>query len=302
MNVVRRALTVSGLLAVLAAGGCTAAAEDAGTTASGLDLTGAVTVDGSLRAKLPPAVRNRGFIRLVTDASYAPMEYFAADGRTIIGFEPDLSAALGGVLGIRVETVAGDFATAIDEVDKGTYDGVFSSMTDTAEREKKADFVDYFSTGTSILVQRGNPDHIRNLADLCGRTIAVETGTFQEDMLRRRQKGCAGEPMTIDVRKTNADALVRLRTGRAVAVLNDFPPASYLVSQVKTNLYYELASDMQYEPGLFGIAVSKDNSALRDALQGALARLIRTGTYGELLQRWNLGSGAVTEATVNGGN
>ncbi|BCJ44072.1 hypothetical protein GCM10010168_08850 [Actinoplanes ianthinogenes] len=300
MNILRRALALTGVLAVFAVGGCDAAMKN--EESGGLDLTGSITADQTLRAVLPQSIRDRGFIRLVTDASYAPMEYFAADGRTIIGFEPDLAAALGAVLGIRLEMVVGDFATSLEEVKKGTYDGVFSSMTDSAEREKKADFVNYFSTGTAILVQRGNPRGIRNLSDLCGKTVAVEAGTYQEGMLARRQKRCGPDPIVVSALKTNADALVHLRTGRAVAVLNDFPPASYLVNDARTNMYYQLVSDMQYETGLFGIAVSKSNPQLRDALRGALQRLINTGTYGELLKRWGLDSGAVTQATVNAGN
>ncbi len=301
MNVFRRAVTVAGVLAVLAAGGCGASAAESSASA-GLDLTGAVTADESLRAMLPQAARDRGFVRMVTDASYAPMEHFAADGRTIIGFEPDLAAALGAVLGIKVEMVFGDFATALDEVRKGTYDGVFSSMTDTAAREKKADFVNYFSTGSAILVQRGNPQHITDLTGLCGQRVAVEAGTIQEDMLSRDQAKCGNRPMTLDAGRTGADALLRLRTGRTVALLIDYPPAVALVTDSLTDAYYELASDQQYEPGLYGIAVAKENTALRDALQAALTRLIRTGTYGELLQRWNLTSGGVTEATINGGD
>ncbi|BCY05329.1 ABC transporter substrate-binding protein [Actinoplanes sp. L3-i22] len=301
MNVFRRAVTVAGVLAVLAAGGCGGSAAES-TTSAGLDMTGAVTVDESLRAKLPQTARDKGFVRLVTDASYAPMEYFAADGRTIIGFEPDLAAALGAVLGIKVEMVFGDFATALDEVRKGTYDGVFSSMTDTAEREKKVDFVNYFNTGSSILVQRGNPERITGLAGLCGHRVAVEAGTIQEEMLGRDQAKCGADPMILDVGRTGADALLRLRTGRTVALLLDYPPAVALVSDSLTDAYYELASDQQYEPGLYGIAVAKDNTALRDALQAALARLISTGTYGELLQRWKLTTGGVTEATVNAGD
>ncbi|WP_436524354.1 ABC transporter substrate-binding protein [Actinoplanes sp. HUAS TT8] len=301
MKSFRQVLAVSGVLAVLAAGGCGQAAAES-TTQAGMDLTGAITVDATLRDQLPQSLRDRGFIRLVTDASYAPMEYFAADGRTIIGFEPDLAAALGAVLGIRVEVVIGDFASSLDEVNKGTYDGVFSSMTDTADREEKADFVNYFSTGTSILVQRGNPKHITTMDDLCGQSAAVEAGTFQEDILRALSKKCGSRPVAIDALKTNSDALLRLRGGRVAAVLNDYPPATYLVTDPKTNLYFQLASDKQYEPGLFGIAVSKSNPDLRDALLGAMNRLITTGTYGELLQRWGLSSGALQKATINAGN
>lgn len=301
MNAFRRALALSGVLAVLAAGGCGKPAAESAASA-GLDLTGAVTVDDSLRAMLPQTARDRGFVRLVTDASYAPMERFAADGRTIIGFEPDLAAALGAVLGIRVEMVFGDFATALDEVGKGTYDGVLSSMTDTADREKKADFVNYFNTGSSILVQRGNPQRITGLTGLCGHRVAVEDGTVQEDMLLREQAACGARPMILDIGRTGADALLRLRTGRAVALLLDYPPAVALVTDSLTDAYYQLASDQQYEPGFYGIGVAKDNPELTEALRAALARLIKTGTYGELLQRWNLTTGGVTEATVNAGD
>ncbi|GAA2698262.1 ABC transporter substrate-binding protein [Actinoplanes palleronii] len=305
MNPFRRVLAAAGVLAVLAAGGCglvSATADPVATEGAGLDLTGAVTIDESLRALLPQSARDRGFIRLVTDSSYAPMEYFAADGRTIIGFEPDLAAALGAVLGIRLEMRFGDFASALDEVNKGTYDGVLSSMTDTAGREKKVDFVNYFATGSSILVQRGNPKRITGMAGLCGYSVSVEIGTVQEEMLRAGQAKCGTRPMTLVVGRTGADAVLQLRTGRATALLLDFPPATALVTDPLTNAYYELASSEQYRPGIYGIGVAKDNTALRDALRAALDRLIKNGTYGELLQRWSLTSGAVAEATVNAGD
>ncbi|MEU4426888.1 ABC transporter substrate-binding protein [Actinoplanes sp. NPDC024001] len=298
MRYIRRAVALVGAVAVLAAGGC--AGGEATTQAGALDAIGTVTVDRTLHDQLPQAVRARGSLRFVTDASYAPMEFFAADGRTIIGFEPDLAASLAEVLGVRAEMVNGAFSTALAEVDAGTYDGVLSSMTDTPEREKEADFVNYFSTGTSIVVQRGNPTGVTDLTSLCGRTVATEHGTFQEAMLQGLQKGCGARPITIDSRPTNADALVLLRSGRAAAVLIDFPPAAYLVTDSRTSAFYQLASDEQYDPGLFGIAVDRDNAALRDCLRAALQRLIESGTYAELLARWGLSSSAVTTATVNG--
>ncbi|MBG0568969.1 ABC transporter substrate-binding protein [Actinoplanes aureus] len=298
MRFFRRTAATVGAVAMLAAGGCARGEEV--TQAGALDAIGTVTIDQALHDQLPQAVRARGSLRFVNDASYAPMEFFAADGRTVIGFEPDLAAALGEVLGIRTEMVVDSFSTALDEVNAGTYDGVLSSMTDTAERQKEADFVNYLSTGTSIVVQRGNPQGITGLDGLCGKTVAAEQGTFQEEMLRGLQKSCGDRPITIDSRPTNADALAKVRTGQAAAVLNDFPPAAYLVSDSRTSAFYQLASDEQYEPGLFGIAVAKDNTALRDCLRAALQRLIESGTYAELLARWGLSSSAVPEATVNG--
>ncbi|GIF41062.1 ABC transporter substrate-binding protein [Actinoplanes xinjiangensis] len=299
MIFLRRAAAAAGIALALAAGGCTGG-ENAVVAAGAVDEVGAVAMDAALHAKLPEAVRTRGFVRLVTDASYAPMEYFAADGRTIIGFEPDLAAALGQVLGVRVEMVVGVFNTALDEVSAGTYDGVLSSMTDTEDRRDKADFVNYFSTGTSILVQRGNPKGIAGLDDLCGHAVATEKGTYQETMLVQAAKKCGTAPLRIISLPTNADALVELRLGRVVAALQDYPPASYLASDERTSAFFQLASNEQYEPGLFGIAVDRRNAALRDCLRDALQRLIDSGTYGDLLARWELTASGVTKATVNG--
>ena len=299
MMFLRRAVAVTGAALMLAAGGCSRA-ETSITPAGAVDEVGVVAKDAALHAALPEAVRNRGFIRLMTDASYAPMEYFAADGRTIIGFSPDLAAALGQVLGIRVELVVGVFSTAIEDVDAGDYDGVLSSMTDTPERRKRADFVNYFSTGTSILVQRGNPGAIRVLGDLCGHAVATETGTYQEEMLQRVRATCGTTTLSIHSVPTNADALVELRTGRVAAVLQDYPAASYLATDERTSAFFQVVSDEQYEPGLFGIAVDKDNPALRECLRGAMQRLIDSGTYADLLARWELSASGVTKATVNG--
>ncbi|WP_229076096.1 ABC transporter substrate-binding protein [Actinoplanes sp. DH11] len=295
---IRRFIAATSSALLLAAGGC--AKSEPAAVAEGLDITGGVTVDQTLHDRLPQAIQARGSIRLVTDPSYAPMEYFAADGRTIIGFSPDLATALGEVLGIRAEMVAGSFGSALDEVNAGEFDGVLSSMTDTPDRQAEADFVNYLNAGTSIVVQRGNPQRITTFETLCGRTVGTEKGTLQEEMLQRLQTRCGDRRMVIDSEPTNADALVLLRTGRVDAVPVDHPPAAYLVSEPRTSAFYELASEVQYEPGLFGIAVAKHDTELRYCLREALQRLIDSGIYGELLARWGLTSSAVLTATVNG--
>ena len=175
-------------------------------------------------------------------------------------------------------------------------------MTDTAEREKQVDFIDYFSAGTAVVVQRGNPHGISDLKDLCGQVVAVEKSTVQADLLRRSQSGCGANPILIKKFKTNADAQLQVRTGRAVAILNDYPPAAYLATDAKTRSYYQLASTVQYEPGLLGLAVAKDNRELRDALHAALDVLIRSGRYTELLQRWGLTNGALAASSINAGS
>jgi polar amino acid transport system substrate-binding protein len=256
-------------------------------------------VDEQLRARLPDSIRASGVITVGTDASYAPASFFARNGRDIVGFEPDLGAAMGRLLGVRFKFVNVEFTHLLPELEQHQIDLAISAMTDTPDREKHADFVDYFSAGTSVVVQRGNPAGIGTIQDLCGHVVAVEEGTVQVDLIRRAQQHCTGSPITMRQYPTNSDALLQLRTGRAVAVLNDYPPAAYLANDAKTKANYQLASDTQYEPGPYGIAVSKDQTALRDVIRDALAELIRTGAYSKALSTWGVANGALRDAAVN---
>jgi len=257
--------------------------------------------DQRLHNLLPASVRGRGFLQVGTDASYAPMSAFGPDGLTIVGMEPDLAVQVGRVLGVRLLFHNVDFATLLDRVASGHLDIAMSAMTDTPARAKTADFVDYFRAGTSIVVQLGNPAGITKLNDLCGKQVAVETGTTQVDLLRRTQKNCFTKPILVKTYPTNSDALVQLRTGRVVAVLNDYPPAVYLVNDPRTRSQYQLASTLQYEPGLYGIVVAKNAPGIRAAIAGALREVLASGAYADVLARWHVQDGGVQQITINSG-
>ncbi|MGY1733714.1 ABC transporter substrate-binding protein [Geodermatophilus sp. SYSU D01045] len=295
MTRTRRALAGTAVLAAaLVTAGCGGAAPTTGTGAAA-----AVTVDARLHAALPADVREAGVLTVANDPSYPPASSFGPDGRTIVGFEPDLGAALGDLLGVEVRFEAAPFDTLLDDLVADRFDLVMSAVTDTAEREQQADFVNYFRAGSAIVVARGNPLGIHELAGLCGRSVAVEAGTVQVGLLERAQASCTGR---IDVHElpTNDDALLELRTGRADAVVADYPPAVYVTTDPRTQNSYQLVSDTQYEPGLYGIAVAPDRTGLRDVLTEALQRLVDDGVYQELLDRWEVGHGAVDAVTVNG--
>ncbi len=288
----RRGFAVAAVLLLAACNTSAAEAPPEGPT---------IAVDQELRSLLPDDVREAGVLTVATDASYPPANSFAADGRTIVGFEPDLMAAMGDLLGLRTEFQRTDFDTMLDDLAAHRFGVVMSAMTDTVDRQAQADFVNYFRAGTSIVVQRGNPHGIHDLADLCGEIVAVEVGTVQIDLLERHQARCGDAPIEVSTFPTNDDALVELRTGRAAAVLNDYPPAVFITTNERTQGAFQLVSDVQYEPGLYGIAVAKDQPELRDALAAALSRLVDSGAYQELLETWDVASGAVSEVTVNGG-
>ena len=290
-------LAAAALVVLLMAAGCGSDRTQADERAAAV-----ATFDQALHDRLPAGILARSTVRVGGGDPYPPASFFAPDGRTIVGFEPDLAAALGRVLGVRFEFVNVDFADLLPQLNRHMIDVAMASMTDNAEREKRADFVNYFQAGTAIIVQRGNPQGISALKDLCGKVVAVEEQTTQVDLLRRTQKGCdAGKRIDLRTYDNNADALVQLRTGRAVAVLSDYPPAVYLSTDQRTSAHYQLAASTQYEPSPYGIAVAKDQTQLRDVLREALERVMRSGDYVEVLQRWGVPSGALESATINAG-
>jgi polar amino acid transport system substrate-binding protein len=283
-------LALTGLLA-----GCSSSSAAAPLQAEAVRTP----LDQDLHALLPDDLRASGTLRVGTDASYAPASSFAQDGRTIIGFEPDLLSAVGRVLGIDVELVPLPFDGLLEDLSAGRIDVAMSAMTDTPERQASADFVNYFSAGTSIVVRRGNPEGVLELGDLCGSTVAVERGTVQVDLVSRSQSRCGARPVVVHELPDNAQALLELRTGRAVAVLSDYPPAAELANGVRTRAYFQLASDTQYEPGLYGAAVAKDRPRLRDAVHGAFERLMASGEYDAVLRDWQVERGAVRRPSIN---
>jgi polar amino acid transport system substrate-binding protein len=290
-------LAAVALVVLLMASGC-----GSGRTQADERAASAATFDKALHDRLPAGILARGTVRVGGGDPYPPASFFGPDGRTIVGFEPDLAAALGRVLGVRFEFVNVDFTDLLPQLNSHKIDVAMASMTDNAEREQHADFVNYFQAGTSIIVQRGNPQGISALKDLCGKVVAVEEQTTQVDLLRRTQKGCDTGKIDIRTYGDNANALLQLRTGRAVAVLSDYPPAVHVSTDQRTSAHYQLAASTQYEPSPYGIAVAKNQTELRDVVRDTLERVMRSGEYADVLQRWGVPSGALESATINAGS
>jgi len=193
-------------------------------------------------------------------------------------------------------------------MNSGRYDIIMSAMTDTKNREegqddkgKKvgagADFVNYFQAGSTILVQKGNPEHIKSLEDLCGKTVALQRGTANESLAQDQSKKC-DKPIEILDFKKDTQALVQVRQGRAVADINDFPVAAYNAKTSGGGENFEVVGD-QIDGAPYGIAVSKKKTELRDAIQAAMNAIMKNGDYQKVMKKWEVTNGTLDEATVN---
>ncbi|WP_327304595.1 ABC transporter substrate-binding protein [Streptomyces sp. NBC_01298] len=262
-----------------------------------------------LFSALPKKIQDAGVIKVGTDAAYAPMEF--TEGGKIVGVDPDIAEALGKQLGVKFEFASGSFDGLITSIYTGRQDAIMSSITDNEKRQKGLDdagkqigkgidFVDYFSSGVSLLVKKGNPQGVKSLDDLCGKTVAVQRGTTYEDTFKAQATKCGDKKLTIEAFDTDAEAQTRVKAGGAVADLNDFPIAAYAAKTSGGGKDFEVAGQ-QSDVGLFGIGVSKENTQLRDALKQALDAIIKDGSYAKVLEKWNVKDSAVQSATVNAG-
>jgi polar amino acid transport system substrate-binding protein len=270
------------------------------TTAAG----GAAAAGGDLFSKLPAPVQQAKELKIGTDASYAPNEFFKADGTTIQGMDFDLGQAIAQKLGVKATFTNSQFDGLIPALTAKRFDVLMSSMTDNKTRQATVDFVDYFTAGTSILVQKGNPQKINSLDDLCGKTVGLERGTTQEQAAKDQATKCKTDgkaDLKVLSLDKDTDALQQLKLGRTQADMNDFPVAAYNAQTSNNGNDFEVVGQ-QFGSGPYGIAIAKDNTQLRDAVQAALKAIIADGTYDKVLSTWQVTQGALKTADINGGS
>ncbi|MET8685735.1 ABC transporter substrate-binding protein [Streptomyces sp. NPDC004732] len=265
-----------------------------------------------LADKLPDDIRAQGVIKVGSDIAYPPVEFKDKSGNTV-GIDPDLGEALGKQLGVKFEFENGTFDTLLGGLRSKRYQVAMSAMTDTKNRQegideengKKVgtgvDFVDYFTAGVSIYTKKGDDQGIKTWADLCGKKIVVQRGTVSHDLAKAESKKCkGGKKIAIEQFDNDQQAQTRLRSGGADAGSSDFPVAAYAVKISGGGKDFQLVGE-QVEAAPYGIAVSKKNPELRDAIKAALDAIIKNGDYEKIIKKWGVEEGAVKEAVVNGG-
>jgi polar amino acid transport system substrate-binding protein len=285
------------VLVVLA--GCGSSSSSSSTSASTSTSTGTTGANSSLAAQVPAAIKSKGTLNVATEAQYAPNEFIASDGHTVIGMDAELMEAIASTLGLKAKLINSDFETIIPGLAAGRYDLGISSFTDTKEREKTVDFVDYFSAGISFYAKSSANPGVSTVEDLCGKTVAAEKGTVEQEEAEAQSKKCtkAGKKAVTTLSFPGQNAVnLAVSSGRAELGMADSPVADYQVKQSEGG--FKLIGK-EYEVAPYGIAIPK-KSGMTQPVLGAVKALIADGTYSKILAKWGLQSGAIKTSTVNG--
>ena len=287
-------LAAVGILAVAVA----ACGSSSKTGGSGSSPSASTSVNAAAAALVPAQFKSG--ITVASDETYAPIDFTTTSG-SITGFDYDLGQAMGKELGVPFTFSNVTFDGIIPALQAKKYDVVMSAMTDNKEREGTLDFVDYYQAGTSFVVKKGNPENLTALAGLCGKHVALEKGTTEESVVQDASTACtkAGQAaVTIDSLPTDTAALLEVKSGKAVADINDSPVASYIAQQSGGTLDSVEVASLGNAP--YGIGVLKANSGLTQAIKAAFLATVQDGTYAQILAKYGIASGSLTTGTVDG--
>lgn len=287
---IARPLLVVAALALMAAG-------SAG--ASSATSTSKLKKQPKIAKMVPAKIRAKGTLTVASDATYAPMELIAKNGKTVVGVDPELAKAIGTVLGLHLKVVNATFDAIIPGLKSGKYDVGMSAFTDTKARQKVVDFVTYFSAGTSFYVKASGGPTISGLRSLCGKTVAVENGTTEQADATAQSKKCknAGKAgVNVSAYNNQNEANLAVASGRAQVGMADSPVAAYIVKQ--SHGQFKLAGK-SYGTAPYGIALPKHNGMAKPIL-AAVKYLIKHGAYRKILVKWGVQGGAISNPKING--
>lgn len=227
-----------------------------------------------------------GYLTVGTDATGPPMES-RRNGR-YRGADIDLADALSRTLNLHgVKIVDRPFNTLIQALQHRQFDVIISSMNDTAGRREIIYFVDYMRADEAIVVRKNSLIYATSYGWLCGRSVGVYEGSVEWEQLEAASARCH-KPILIRASTGNPFKQFFL-TRQTEAYTADLTEA---VLELKGYPDLRLAGPPIESGENYGIGVAPSNQSLRQALVDAISRIMSTGEYERILDRWGVGNAA----------
>ena len=248
----------------------TAATEAPATTAeaTAAETTAAATAASELKTV------EAGKLIMSTNASFPPYEMIADDG-SFEGIDVEVADAIAKKLGLELEVDDMDFDAALLAVQQNKSDIVMAGVTVTDDRKLVMNFTDSYATGVQVvIVKEGSDVTLDNLGE---KMIGTQRGTtgyiytsddYGDDHVTAYDNG--------------ASAVQALQNGQVDCVVIDAAPAE---AYVEANPGLTIL-DTEYVTENYAIGVNKDNAALLDAINGALAELTADGTLDAIVGKY----------------
>ena len=259
-------LTLAMVLSLAACGGDTTAEDTTGddTNTETQEPTGDTTL----------TTVEEGKLIMSTNAAFPPYE-MTDDSGNVVGIDAEIAAAIAEKLGLELQIDDMDFDAAQLAVQNGKSDICMAGLSVTEDRLLVMDFSDSYATGVQVvIVKEGSDVTLDNLGEQMIGTQRATTGNiyctdeFGEDHVVAYDDGIV--------------AVQDLLNGKVDAVVIDKAPAQEFVA-ANPGL---VILDTEYANEDYAIGVAKGNTALVDAVNGALAELTADGTIQSIIEKY----------------
>ena len=216
------------------------------------------------------------------DDTFAPMGFRDEKGE-LVGFDVELAQAAAKEMGIKVECQPIDWTVKETELDSGNVDFLWNGYSITPEREKKVLFSDPYMDNRQIIVTlKDSP--VNSKADLVGKRVTVQGESSALEAVTKDEafvKSLAEPPVEY---ATNTECFKDIEAKRCDAIVVDEVLARYYMKQNGEENYKVLDDNFGEEK--FAVGMRKDDVALQEALNKALAKLKEDGTYDEIYKKY----------------
>lgn len=222
----------------------------------------------------------------------------AQNFENLVGIDADVARAVFDCAGVKHEFVAGAWSGLLPAVMGGQIDVLWDNLYYNPERGKKLDFVIYMQAGTGAMTQAGNPKGITSKDAMCGATVGVTLGGYEEGLVKEADAACtaAGKPGITMMSFQDVAAGIRLiESGRADIMMWDAGLIDTLVAENpgKYPRAFMTLSGIQIGP-----AVRKDDPDLLKAILDGMLVLQAKNEQAEIFKKYNVDPASQVPAVV----
>ena len=218
---------------------------------------------------------NAGKLTMSTNAAFPPYE-MTTDAGELEGIDVEIAGAIADKLGLELQIDDMDFDAALLAAQQGKSDMVMAGVTVNEERKQVMEFSDTYASGVQVVIVKEGSE-IATVDDLAGHMIGTQRGTtgyiycsddFGEDSVTAYDNGLT--------------AVQALNNGQVDCVVIDSAPAKEFVAANEGLVIL----DTEYAVEDYAIGMAKGNTALVEAVNGALDELKADGTIDAILAKY----------------
>ncbi|WCM23489.1 transporter substrate-binding domain-containing protein [Paraburkholderia bryophila] len=240
-------------------------------------LSAALTLSSAAFAAEPQT------LRLGIDPTYPPMDSKAPDG-SVKGFDVDLGNEICKRIHARCQWVELEFSGMIPALQARKIDAVMSSMAITEKREQQILFSSKLFQFKSHLIARQGSPLASGMNALSGKQIGVQSGTQFESYAL---KNWAPNGVHVVAYKSQDEVFADLQNGRLDGALLGTVEADYGFLRTPAGKGFAFVGEpLSMGDHGVGIGLRKDETALQASINGAIAAMLKDGTYAQIAKKY----------------